>query len=545
MERLSARIRHLFGRLDPSAHINRLERYKGLGWLVRNGVAAQVMETLAVGPLLVAFAVERGASNLYIGLIASIPHLAQLMQFPGVWLVERYRKRRLISVLSAGASRPALLLLALAALWPSPQAGLALLLIGLILRYGVAGLVSSSWNSWMRDLVPESRLGRFFALRLALMTVAGTGFSLLAAGMIDGWGRWIDAPVRFAYAILFCGAFVAGCYSVYCMARMPEPAMPPRERSLNYRELLTLPFRDANFRRLIWFLGSWNFAVNLAAPFFTVHMLRRLDLGVTVVLALTVVSQLANIFVLRRWGMIADRFANKSVLNVAGPLFIACIFAWILTTRPELAAFTLPLLVLIHILTGIATAGVTLASGNIALKLAPRGEATAYLSTVSIANALAAGIAPVIGGLLADFFVERQLQLFVRWWAPGETVSFEALTIRQWDFFFLLAGLIGMYSLHRLALVREVGEAREDIVLHELLLDAKRTVRNLSSIAGLRSATEFPLEMLRRNLYRRGRARRRDGDATGRPAAGGTAPESAAGTGADGHPTDERQPEGP
>ena len=53
MERLSARIRHLFGRLDPSAHINRLERYKGLGWLVRNGVATQVMGTLAVGPLLV------------------------------------------------------------------------------------------------------------------------------------------------------------------------------------------------------------------------------------------------------------------------------------------------------------------------------------------------------------------------------------------------------------------------------------------------------------------------------------------------------------
>ena len=63
-----------------------------------------------------------------------IPHLAQLMQFPGVWLVERYRKRRLISLLSAGASLPPLLLLALAALWPNPQAGLALLLIGLMLR---------------------------------------------------------------------------------------------------------------------------------------------------------------------------------------------------------------------------------------------------------------------------------------------------------------------------------------------------------------------------------------------------------------------------
>jgi hypothetical protein len=47
-------------------------------WINRNGVGIQVMETLAVGAFLTAFALELGASNLVIGMLAAIPHLCQL-----------------------------------------------------------------------------------------------------------------------------------------------------------------------------------------------------------------------------------------------------------------------------------------------------------------------------------------------------------------------------------------------------------------------------------------------------------------------------------
>jgi MFS family permease len=295
------------------------------------------------------------------------------------------------------------------------------------------------------------------------------------------------------------------------MARMPDGAMPGKVLRLDLAALLVRPFRDENFRRLMLFLGSWNFAVNLAAPFFTVYMLTRLGMDLTTVTVLTVLSQLANALVLREWGKIADRFSNKSVLSVCAPLFILCIFAWTFTTFPDRHAMTVPLLVGLHILTGVATAGVTLASTNIGLKLAPEGEATVYLASSSLVNSIAAGLAPVIGGLCADFFVNRELSLIIQWTAPGREVSVPALSVQHWDFFFVFATIIGAYSVHRLGLVREVGEVAERQVLNELLVDAKRTVRNLSSIAGLRAVTEFPMESLRRSLRRRRRQRgRRD-----------------------------------
>jgi hypothetical protein len=124
-------------------------------------------------------------------------------------------------------------------------------------------------------------------------------------------------------------------------------------------------------------------------------------------------------------------------------------------------------------------------------------------------NAIAAGIAPIIGGLTADFFLNRDLSLILHWSTPDSDVVLPALSLQHWDFFFVIATIVGAYSIHRLALVREVGEVSERVVLGELLVDAKRTVRNLSTVAGLRSLTEFPFDALRRSIRRRRRQQKR------------------------------------
>ena len=499
----------LFRRLAPDADVSRRDIQFGLVWVVRNGLASQAMETLTIGAFLVAYALQLGASNVHIGILAAVPHLVQFAQLFGVYLLERYRARRLLCVVAGAISRPMLLVMAAAAFVPSSGAALSMLIAAFVVRYTLGAIVGTSWNAWLRDLVPEARRGRFFAKRLMLMTLIGMGLSLAAAGFVDVWTYYWPDEKAYAYSILLGLAFVFGAASVYCMTRMPDPNMSGPPTDLGFKELLSRPFADLNFRSLMLFLGSWNFAVNLAAPFFTVYMLTRLGLDLTTVTVLTVLSQLANVLVLREWGAIADRFSNKSVLSVCGPLFILCIFAWTFTTFPERHLLTIPLLVAIHVLTGVATAGVTLGSTNIGLKLAPAGSAAAYLASSSLVNAIAAGIAPIIGGLSADFFLKRDLTLILHWTSPDSDVVLPALSLQHWDFFFVFATLVGAYSIHRLALVREVGEVSERVVLGELLVDAKRTVRNLSTVAGLRSLTEFPFDALRRSIRRRRRRQER------------------------------------
>jgi len=146
---------------------------------------------------------------------------------------------------------------------------------------------------------------------------------------------------------------------------------------------------------------------------------------------------------------------------------------------------------------GLSSAGVSLASGNISLKLAPEGQATAYLATNTIVNSIAAGIAPILGGKFADFFSGRQLEWTLKYTSPTGQFSLPTLNLQQWDFFFALAFLIGLYSLHRLSMVKEAGEVEERIVAQELVAEMRSQVRILSSIEGLRQMVSFPFSIVR------------------------------------------------
>jgi MFS family permease len=232
------------------------------------------------------------------------------------------------------------------------------------------------------------------------------------------------------------------------------------------------------------FMTIWNFAANLAAPFFSVYMLTMLNYPMGTVTLLTVLSQGANLLSLRIWGRLADRFSNKSVLAVCAPLFIVCILGWTFTTWPELHTLTLPLVVALNILTGIATAGVTLANGNIALKLAPDGKATSYLAANCISASLAAGIAPILGGLFADLFAHQELSLVLHWHATGNALAIKTLDFHYWDFFFALAFIIGLFSLSRLGKVQETGHAGNEVILKALMTDVFRAVNRHGRHAG-------------------------------------------------------------
>lgn len=468
------------------------------------------MVTLTGGIFLVAFALALGASNTVIGLLAAIPPLAELIQIPSIWLVDRLQNRRALCVSFSAVARAFWLIIAVIPFIFPGTAGITILLVAMCCYAGLSAVSHCSWNSWMRDLIPRKELGTFFSGRLRRSTALAIILSLAAAVFLDYWQSRAPDAISEGYSAIFFAGWIAGMAGVYFLGITPEPRLHPHE-AFGLRKMLSEPFQDSNFKKLLAFLGSWNFAVNLAAPFFTVYMLQRLSLDISWVIALSILSQLISVSMYRVWGNTADRFSHKSVLRISGPLFMIAILAWTFTTLPGTHILTIPLVIMIHILTGISTAGVTLSSGNIALKLAPQGSATSYLATSSITNSLAAGIAPIIGGLFADFFARRELSLTLTWIDPAGTLVLQTLDFQQWDFFFFFAFCIGLYSLHRLAMVTEEGEITERIFITELIAEVRREMRNFSTAGGIRQAIRFPFHRIRHN--RRGRNRHRENGA--------------------------------
>src|SRR5258706_2227170 len=74
-----------------------------------DALASEAMGSLTTGVFLVGFAIELGANNFAIGVLAAVPFLVQLLQLPGVVLVERLRARRAICAWVSGIGRSFLL----------------------------------------------------------------------------------------------------------------------------------------------------------------------------------------------------------------------------------------------------------------------------------------------------------------------------------------------------------------------------------------------------------------------------------------------------
>ncbi len=465
--------------------------------LYLNGIFGQIMDSLTTGAILIGLALELGASHLVIGLIGAIPFLSNLLQLPAIFLIDHLRDRKRIVVVSAVIGRSCLLLAAFIPLVYPSSAALALLLIAMSLRYCFGAITACAWNSWMRDIVPAAILGRFLAFRLSLMTMAAVAVGLGAAALID---LWKGEPAHiYVYVLLFVLGSFSGLLGAFFTTRVPNAEMEPREvRAMERtvrRDRLLSPFRHRNFRRLMSFQCSWNFAANLATPFFVAYMLTKLGYELTFVILLTLFSQAVTAVSLRLWGRYADRFSHKTVMGVCGSLFIFCLLGWTFTSFPDRHAWTTALLFALHAVMGFATAGINLTTSSLAWKLAPQREATSFLAVNSMVNSIAAGIAPLIGGLFAGFFAERELSLVVRWQSAQGVLDVNTLHIGHWDFFFMIAFVVGLFALNRLALVEEPGHRSQQILVRELMTDASQVLRTITSLDGLRDVVTAPWVM--------------------------------------------------
>jgi MFS family permease len=133
------------------------------------------------------------------------------------------------------------------------------------------------------------------------------------------------------------------------------------------------------------------------------------------------------------------------VIALAAPIVLCCPIGWVLAAAPQPHLLTLPLLVVLQLVLGAASAGLDLASGNIALKLAPKGEATVFLGANGLVKSLAAGCAPIAGGVLVDRL-------------SALTTHPALLNGRPWLILFTGAAALGVFALTRLARIEETGD---------------------------------------------------------------------------------------
>ena len=480
---------------EQQDHLSPEDLSRGGRALIQSAAFSQVFGALTGGAFLAAFALALGATNLVIGVMAAVGPPSQILQIPTIYLVERIGGRKALVFIPEILGRLFWVVIALAPLlFPRPWQ-IPIFLTCLILYFSLGAISDCAFNSWMRDAIPEKHMGRFTARSMVVATSVG-GVITLAAGFGLEQLRALWPSATGPYSILFLVGATSGLLGVLPILRVPEPRSL-RSGAEGLFALLREPLREANFRSVLIFSASWNFAISMAGAFYAVYLIRSLGLSMSFIVSLGVGSKIANVACLKAWGRMADRAGSRRTLSMAGPPFILCIFLLPFTTLPDKHVMTIPLLVMIYLLSGISTAGVTVSAGNPALKAAPRGRATAYLAVNSLISGLAAACAPVLGGWMADVFARREFSVLIDFSGGRESFSLLALSLRELDFVFFLSGFVGIYALHRLTLIREqTGDIADEHRPGTLNREVPRTYSDVPAVAGVSQMGDFPYARL-------------------------------------------------
>ncbi len=485
-------------KLKPKSKLTDAEVSRSLRFVVLDGLLAEAMTTFTGGTFIIAMAILAGASNAVLGVLAALPTFANLFQIFSIWLIKMLRNRRAIVVTCSVAARLPLLVIGLSALVGIRSSLLNILLIVLFLHYFFGSISGLSWNAWMKDLVPENRLGSFFAKRSSYTQALNAALSLALALGVDYIGRNVPSKLPGTYGLMFLIGGLLGLAGVYVLARTDEPVTIIEKE--NVLKMLVRPLRDGNFFRLLAFNSVWTFAMNLATPFFIVFMLKAVQLSISTIIALTIVGQVASVLTVRAWGAYADKYSNKTIIAISSPLYIMCLIAWCYVGLYQQATLNLILLLVIHIITGASTAGINLSITNLGLKLAPKESAVAYLSSRNLIVALSGTAAPVLGGYLADYFSKRSLEVNVQWASPGVTQIIHLISLHEWNFLFLTAALLSIIALQLLIYVREVGEVEKELVKRIMRKSVSTSLKDYFVIGALFSWHEHLWQIIKRRL---------------------------------------------
>jgi MFS family permease len=414
---------------------------------VRDGMAYSV-QVGAGETYFSAFALFLRATAPQVALISTLPLLlASFAQIFSAWLGSYVGRRRVVLL---GCMLQSLLWLPILLL-PTLFSGYAItaLLVLLVLYHSANNLSAPQWTSIMRDLVSERRRGRYFAHRTRLTTIA-TFVSLVLCGVIL---HELDTAglTYFGFVLIFLIAFVARTISVYHLTFLHEPTPTTTAPDMHiehwWRTLLSTGAIGFSV-----YVALMNAAVGISSPFFTVYMLRDLELSYFEFTVLAGTSVLCQFLMLTTWGRIADVYGNRRILILTSISLPIVPSIWLLTD--DFWA-----LLLFQALSGLSWSGFTLSAGNLLYELVPQTRRAAYVAFHNVGTAAGVFAGAMLGALLAEALPPRGVLL-------GESTTLSSLL-----YLFVISGvaraIVAAFLARR---VRELRKPRRAVSAPALVL---------------------------------------------------------------------------
>jgi len=401
--------------------------------------------------------------SLY-GFLAALPLIAGLFRFVSAYVIERFRARRMVFMISFFVQRLIWIPFALIPyLIPGTSASLRVAMIVLCLAaHGMGGAFGDvAFISWLTDLVPSEMRGSYLGRRGRIAQIAA-----IITPLLIGW--YLDAHHGFgslSTVLIVASLFGTLDITLWLWVRHPplhEPAAP-KTRLLH---LLLEPLHTPAYRRLLAFWTSVLFAFGFMGPFLMVYNLEVLRLDyIQSSIQLQVIPGVTAFLMAGIWGRCIDQYGSKPLLKLCTIVSSCFPVFWILSTP------ALPWLQIIpNICSGAVWLGLDMAQMSLMMKILPKENRSFYIAGYGVVAWLAGNaVAAMLAGCLADI---------TRPWVAGSGIRLFGAPLSVYQVLFALSMALRLVSYFTfLPRVHEPEAQSASSLISSVLAPARRVFR--------------------------------------------------------------------
>ena len=360
-----------------------------LSW--KEGVFSHIMLAV-IDYFVVPYALFLGATAQQIGILLAMAHLmASLVQFFSPTLIRLSKSR--VQFLSYASAVQATVLVPMAALaFISFEQRIFVFGMFLVIFRIMLSLSSLTWQSLVSDYLPPTKRGHFLGWRSQVVGLAGLA-GLMISGILLSSLKQIS--ISLAFAVLFLLAASCRFLSSYLQSKLhnvPQQAMPGSDFTFVQ---FVKKFRESNFVKFVFYVSSITFATNIAAPYFSVFMLRDLHMNYLTYMAVHVSGVISGLIAFPIWGKHSDMVGNARILKMTSFLVPVIPLLWLCSSHVWY-------LMMVEFFSGFIWGGFNLCVTNFIFDSVIPQKRVRCLGYFNLINGVAIFLGSVIGGFLAD-----------------------------------------------------------------------------------------------------------------------------------------------
>ena len=389
------------------------------------------------------------ASSFQIGLISAIPSVCSLAAIFGGWLLGHTRRWRswVIALLTAaflGHSLIGVIPYLFGSISATSQIRIVLLVLaGAFVLFKIHDVF---WYSWVSEIIPEGQRGIFFGRLLIIVPLIGMPCNYLI-------GRYLDlfnGLTGFCIVFIVCG--LVGMLAGIVYRQIPDARAKPQLDGPSLMNQTGIVLRDDSFRKFLLFAFSFTLATGTVGPFTSVFMIDVLHIPYALIAVFAILSSLFFILFSVMWGYLVDKYGSRPILLLCCVPLAIISFLWIFNTPSRY--FMVPV---IHIISGIASAGTAVALQNLIMGFSSRQHNAAYLTVYQIVAGIIGFAAPLFGSAVVLLCRNLNLQLL-------------GYSIGRYHALFGLVGLLSFLPLFFIIQIQERGGKPALFVLRNILM---------------------------------------------------------------------------